>query len=120
MEQEEQTVLNKIAQAIFDKKGFNILSLDLKGVSTITDYVIIAEGSVDRHVIAIAKNVIDALDQMGMKPFYIEGLDTGDWVAIDLFGIMVHIFMPGLREKYQLEHLWKNGKIVDVNIDVAL
>lgn len=118
MENDSLTVLNKIAQAIFDKKGFNILCLDLRGVSTITDFVIIAEGSVDRHVVAIAKNVLDVLSEMGIRPYYVEGLDMGDWVAIDLFGIMVHLFMPSLRERYRLELLWKDGKIVDLEIDV--
>lgn len=112
-------MLNAISQAIFDKKGMNILALDVHEFSSITDYVIIAEGSVDRHVIAIARAVMDALQPLGEKPIHVEGLQTGDWIVLDYLHVMVHIFMPGVREKYQLEQLWKKGEIVDVSIDTG-
>lgn len=111
--------LNKIAQAIYDKKGFNILALDVRGISSITDYVIIAEGNVGRHVSAIANAVEKELKEIGETPVYVEGLQDGDWVVLDYGFIMVHIFMPGLRDKYQLEQLWKEAKIIDLSIDVA-
>ncbi|MBS0603652.1 MAG: ribosome silencing factor [Verrucomicrobia bacterium] len=110
--------LNSIAQAIFDKKGFNILALDVHEISSLTDYVIIAEGNIDKHVAAIAQAIIDQLEQLGQKPVYVEGMKDGDWVVIDYLHIMVHLFMPGLRDKYQLEQLWKEGHIVDLQIDV--
>jgi ribosome-associated protein len=111
--------LNAIAQTIFDKKGSNVLALDVRGISTLTDYVIIAEGNIDKHVIAIARAIIDRLQQLGQSPMYIEGIKAGDWVVIDYLHIMVHIFMPGLRDKYQLEQLWREGHIVDLQIDVT-
>ncbi len=118
MIKETKDILERITQAIFDKKGANILVLDLRGVSPIADFVVIAEGNVDRHVIAIGYAVESALKEWGIKPSYVEGMQTGDWVVLDYLQIMVHIFMPGLREKYELETLWKEGKIVDVHIDV--
>jgi ribosome-associated protein len=111
-------ILHTIAQTIFDKKGMNILALDVQGISSITDYVIIAEGTVDRHVIAIARAIQDALYPVGEKTVHVEGLQTGDWIVLDYVQIMVHLFMPGLRDKYQLEQLWKEGRIVDLNIVV--
>jgi ribosome-associated protein len=111
--------LNAIAQAIFDKKGSNILALDVHEISTLTDYVIIAEGNIDKHVIAIAQGVIDHLEKLGQTPIYVEGLKTGDWIVIDYLHIMVHLFMPGLRDKYQLEQLWREGHIIDLHIDVS-
>lgn len=110
--------LNAIAQTIFDKKGSNILALDVREISSLTDYVIIAEGNVDKHVIAIAQAIIERLQQLGYPPIYVEGIKTGDWVVIDYMHIMVHLFMPGLRDKYQLEQLWREGEIVDLQIDV--
>jgi ribosome-associated protein len=98
-------ILNRIAQVIFDKKGMNILALDVRGVSSLTDFVIIAEGNVDRHVSAIADAVIVALKEEGYQPIHTEGLQSGDWVVIDFLDIMVHLFMPGLRDKYRLEDL---------------
>ena len=112
-------VLNIIAQAIFDKKGINILALDVRGISALNDYVIIAEGNVDKHVTAIAHEIIDTLAGHGMLPVYVEGLKTGDWVVIDYLQIAVHLFMPGMRDKYQLEQLWKEGAIIDLSIDVS-
>lgn len=110
-------LLNKIAQVIYDKKGMNILGLDVRGVSSLTDFVIIAEGNVDRHVSAIAHAVIDTLKEEGIKPLHVEGIQEGDWVVIDFLDMMVHLFMPGLREKYRLEDLWKNGQILELHID---
>lgn len=112
-------MLNAISQVIYDKKGMNILVLDVKGISSITDYVIIAEGNVDRHVISIAQAIQESLRQSGERPAYVEGMQTGDWVVLDFVNVMVHLFMPGLRDKYQLEQLWSQGKIVDVKIDLS-
>lgn len=118
MKNDPLVLLNTIAQAIFDKKGVNILALDMRGFSTITDFVVIAEGNVDRHVIAIAQAVEEASEEIGEKPIHVEGLQSGDWAVLDYLNVMVHIFMPGLRDKYQLEHLWKEASIVDLNIVV--
>jgi ribosome-associated protein len=119
MKNDPQSILNRIAQTIFDKKGFNILALDVRGVSMLTDFVIIAEGSVDRHVIATAQAVIKALKEIGILPAHVEGLRSGDWVVLDYLDFMVHLFMPGLRDKYRLEELWKHGQICDLKIDTT-
>jgi ribosome-associated protein len=119
VEMSEEKILNLIAQTIYDKKGINILALNIKSISSLTDYAIIAEGTVDKHVIAIARAVQDALFEMGIKPIFVEGTKNGDWVVLDYLHIMVHLFMPGLRDKYQLEQLWREGEIVDLKIDVS-
>lgn len=116
--QEIPAHLNKIAQIIFDKKGSNILALDLRRVSSFADFVILAEGNVDKHVSAIARAIVEELKKIGLNPSYIEGLQQGDWAVLDYLDVMVHIFEPGLREKYRLEDLWKEGSIIDVKIDV--
>ena len=118
MKRDPQELLNLASQTIFDKKGFNILALDVKGISSITDYVLIAEGNVDRHVISIAKAVEEALAELGEKPIFIEGLQNGDWVVLDYVQMIVHIFMPGLRDKYQLEKLFPQAELIELNIDV--
>lgn len=114
-----KNILNLIAQTIYDKKGINILALDVQGISTLTDYVIIAEGSVDKHVIAIAEAVLDALHEVGFECTQKEGMLSGDWIVLDFLNIMVHLFMPGLREKYRLEELWKEGQIIDLQINTT-
>ncbi len=119
MEKDPKNILTLIAQTIYDKKGINILGLDLRGISSLADFVVIAEGNVDRHVIAIAKAILETLEEIGIKPYQVEGLQTGDWVVIDFLDYMVHLFMPGLRDKYRLEELWKEGKILDLPINAT-
>lgn len=110
--------LNTIAQAIYDKKGFNIFVLDVRPFSTMTDYIVIAEGTVDRHVKAIASALVEAVKPLGCRAWHIEGEQYGDWIVVDLGEIVIHLLIPELREKYALEELWKEGMIVDVNINI--
>ncbi len=119
MADNSKEILNIIAQTIFDKKGFNILALDVRGVTTLTDYILIAEGSVDRHVSAIAQEIVTTLKKKGEKPLSCEGLQTGDWVALDYLNYMVHLFMPGIRDKYSLEELFRDGKVIELNISTS-
>ena len=102
--------LNTIAQVIYDKKGFNILALDVKGLSSITDYLLIAEGNVDRHISSIGQAILDELGAEGEKPVHAEGLKSGDWAILDYGEVMVHLFSPGLRERYAIEKLWEESK----------
>lgn len=120
MSQSSEEILKAIAQAIFDKKGVNIIGLDVREVSSLTDYFLIAEGTVARHVKAIADAVLDKLEGLDEKPLRIEGSATADWLVIDLGDILIHLFIPELREKYTLEELWHKGKIVDLEIEVGL
>lgn len=110
-------IVSLIVDTINDKKGFNILALDISQISSITDVLIVAEGNVDRHVVAIAKAIEEALEKEDEKPIYIEGLENGDWVVMDYFNIMVHLFIPGLREKFQLERLWSDGQLLEFDLD---
>ncbi len=119
MKNDLKDILDLIAQTIYDKKGVNILGLDVRGISTLTDYVIIAEGNVDKHVIAIGGAIIDALQEVGYGYTQKEGMVTGDWVVLDFLNIMVHLFQPGLRDKYRLEDLWKESQILDLQINTS-
>jgi ribosome-associated protein len=111
--------LDRIAQAIYDKKGFNILVLDVRGICTMTDFFILAEGTVDRHVKALSHAIIDELALEGQDPLHVEGQQEGDWIVLDYGDFVVHLFIPELREKYALEKLWDEGQVVDVKIDMA-
>jgi ribosome-associated protein len=111
-------LLNFIAQIIFDKKGFNILALDVRGLCSFAEYIFIAEGNVDKHVKAISEAIVEGLKGLKIVPYKVEGRMKGDWILIDCQGILINLFTPDLREKYQLEKLWSKGKIVDLVIDV--
>ncbi len=118
MKKDPLQVLHLIGQTLFDKKGYNILALDVREISTMTDYFIIAEGSVDKHVSSLGEAVVGTLKKNGVMPLHVEGIQQGDWVVIDYLEVVIHLFMPGLREKYRLEELWKQGKVVDLEISL--
>ncbi len=111
-------LLDVISQAVFDKKGSNIIALDVRNISTMTDFYLIAEGNVERHVKAIHTAILDAMAQKGHRALHVEGVRESDWVVIDFGEIVIHLFIPELREKYALENLWKDGNIVDVTINI--
>jgi ribosome-associated protein len=111
--------LDEIAQAIYDKKGSTIIAIDVRDVSSLTEFFIIAEGNVERHVAAIARFVIETQKEAGFTPYHVEGLQEGDWVVIDYGHIVLHLFIPDLREKYGLETLWQKGRIIDLKLNVS-
>ena len=115
----EKKDLDLIAKTIFDKKGTNIFVLDVRGMTSMTDFFILAEGNVDRHVKAIGDAVIDAMENAGHEVLRVEGKGTADWMVIDFGDAFVHLFTQGVREKYGLEAVWSKGKIVDVSIDIS-
>ncbi|MCF7852080.1 MAG: ribosome silencing factor [Simkaniaceae bacterium] len=108
-------LVKKAAQAIYDKKGINILVIDTRGVSSMADFVIVAEGSVERHVQALAREVISSLKEEGVSPAFEEGLMRGDWIALDYIDFIVHILTPDLRNYYQIERIWSDAKVVSIN-----
>ena len=110
--------LNLVAQTIYDKKGANIMALDLRNISTLTDFFVIAEGGVDRHVKAIADVLQEEAKKHGVSVLMTEGEDTGDWCVLDFGDLIVHLFVPQLRQKYALENLWSDGKIVDLHLKI--
>ncbi|WP_370543771.1 MULTISPECIES: ribosome silencing factor [unclassified Hyphobacterium] len=89
-----------------DDKAEDIISIDLRGKSSVTDFMIIASGRSHRHVGAIADHVIRALKESGHGRARAEGLATADWVLIDAGDVVVHLFRPEVRTFYNLERMW--------------
>ena len=113
----KSNLLTKIGQLVFDKKGYNILALDIHEVSSLTEYFIIACGTVERHVKSIAEEIVETLKKEGMRPLRVDGMETGDWVVLDYGEFVVHLFIDSLRNKYQLEELWQQGEVVELDIE---
>jgi ribosome-associated protein len=111
-------IIKKVAKIIFEKKGLNVMALDVRGICNITDFFIIAEGSADRHVQAIAQAIVDEMSLIGIKPQHIEGKDIGEWIVLDFFDFIVHLFKPGIRDYYRIEELWKTAPIVPLELKV--
>lgn len=112
-------LLDIFSQALFDKKGFNILVLDVSSISSMSDYCIIAEGTVERHVKSLYMALKKVCDTLHTPIYRAEGSLQGDWIVMDCGDIVVHLLIPEQREKYNLEALWQKAKIVDVVIDVS-
>jgi ribosome-associated protein len=106
--------LTRAIELIIDRKGQDLLLLDLRGLSNSTDYFLIVTGTSDTHVRAIADHILDELKKEGMKPDHIEGLRTGRWVLVDFIDFVIHVFHPTAREFYQLERLWGDAPAVPI------
>jgi ribosome-associated protein len=101
--------LNMILSRLDEMKAEETVTIDLRGKSAFSDYMIVTSGRANRHVGAIAENVMKALKQAGQKNLHIEGLPNCDWVLIDTGDVIVHVFRPEVREFYNLERLWTQG-----------
>jgi len=108
---------NLIVEKIIEKKGENILVLDLRKVTSITDFFVICSGTVEQHIKAIKDNIIEKLEEKGIKYWHIEGERANTWVLIDYVDVVVHIFHPITRDFYKLEKLWADAKIEKIKTD---
>ena len=106
-----QSVAEQAARLCVDNKARDVLLLDLKGVSDMTDFFIIASGTSDTHVRSTAQHVMEALHAEGSRPSHVEGLEQGRWVLLDYVDFVVHVFHPTLRQFYQLERLWGDAEV---------
>ncbi|MDX1675201.1 MAG: ribosome silencing factor [Longimicrobiales bacterium] len=89
-----------------DRKGRDVTVLDLRGLSSATDFFLIVTGTSDIHVRAIASHIMDELKKEDVRPDHVEGVRGGRWVLIDYIDFVVHVFHPAARDFYQLERLW--------------
>ncbi len=102
-----RTLVKRIASIASDKKAIDILVLDLRKLTSFTDYFVICSGSSDRQVSAIARAIRDGLKHdHGIVPLGNEGLESGHWALIDYGDVVTHVFYQEDRDHYQLEKLW--------------
>jgi ribosome-associated protein len=95
-----------VLDALADMKALEVKVLDVRGVTDIADYMVIASGTSDRHVRSVAQRVVERTKEAGFRPHGVEGQQDGDWVLIDLSEMIVHVMLPRVREFYGLEKLW--------------
>lgn len=96
--------------AILDKKGNDVVSLDLRKIKdTPSEYFIITHGDSSTHVRAISENVLDETAKLGIKPYHVEGGKNAEWIIVDFVDVTVHIFYRDKREFYALEDLWNDA-----------
>jgi ribosome-associated protein len=102
----------KIVNAIADKKGSDILLLDLRSISLLADYFVICSGESERQIKAIVDEITGTIKVEGVRPLHIEGDSSSGWVLVDYGGVIVHVFAPAARGYYQLEKLWSDAATV--------
>lgn len=107
--------LKTVINALQDKKAENIQIIDIHEISTVADYFVITSGSNRSQVQALADNVEEKLAANEIRPKNIEGYNTANWILLDYRDILIHIFDKESRGFYDLEHLWRDGKLVDIN-----
>jgi ribosome-associated protein len=106
----QSEALLKLAQeSLEDLKARDVQVLDVRGLTSVTDYLLIVSGTSDRHVRSMADSVAQAAKAAGQTPLGVEGLDAGEWVLVDLVDVVVHVMQPRVRDFYKLEDLWAVG-----------
>lgn len=109
---ESGELARELVNAIADRKGSDIMMLDVRPVSLLADYFIICSGDTERQVKAITDEIQERARKSGFKPLQIEGTPASGWVVLDYGSIIAHIFMPVQRDYYQLERLWSDAPLV--------
>jgi len=103
------TLQDVVLDALADMKAVDVKALDVRGLTDITDTMVVASGTSDRHVKSIADRVVQRCKEAGFRPFGMEGERDGDWVLVDLHDVVLHVMLPRTREFYALEKLWEGG-----------
>jgi ribosome-associated protein len=98
--------IGKAVDLALERKASDVVVMDLRGISSATDFFLIGSGRSDVQVKAIAEHLIDELKKIGVRPSHVEGMGGGRWVLIDYVDFVVHVFHPAVRDFYQLENLW--------------
>lgn len=102
-------------EALEDKKALDLKVIDIREVSVIADYFIIASGSNKSQIQALADNVSEALGKAGHSPKQVEGYQSASWILMDYNDIIIHIFSQEDRLFYDLERIWRDGKLIDID-----
>jgi ribosome-associated protein len=101
-----RTLRDVVVDALEELKAINIRALDVRGLTDITDTMVVASGTSDRHVRSIADRVVQRCKEAGYKAYGIEGERDGEWLLVDLHDVVLHVMLPRVREFYALEKLW--------------
>lgn len=102
-----------VIDALEEVKGKDIVRLDVRKMTSVTDYMVVASGTSNRHVKALAEAVAEKAKEAGHRPSGVEGEDGSEWVLLDLGDTLVHVMLPRVREFYNLEKLWSLSPTTD-------
>jgi ribosome-associated protein len=106
--------VTRAVRAALDKKAINVVVLDLRHTPAFTDFFIVCSGQNPRQVKAIADSIEESLRAAKLRPAHVEGYDRAEWVLMDFFSFIVHVFSPSTREFYGLERLWGDAERIEI------
>src|SRR5688500_2297575 len=109
--------VRKAVEAALEKKALDVVVLDLRDTPAFTDFFVLCSGQNQRQVKAISDAIEESLRASKVRPTHVEGYDRGDWVLMDFFSFIVHVFTPQTRTFYSLERLWGDAKRVEISDD---
>ncbi len=101
-----EALRNLIVEALEDKKGRDVVTLDVAAISDVTDFMIVVSGTSNRHVKALVDQVVESAATAGVAPLGVEGRETNEWVLVDMGDALVHVMQAETRQFYDLERLW--------------
>ena len=108
-------MLKTAYKALDDKKAYDIKILDIKKISSVADYMVIADGTNKNQVQAMCDAVTEEMGKAGFLSKSIEGYSEGGWILLDYYDIIIHIFSDEARRFYDIERIWSDGKYVDIS-----
>lgn len=115
MRKSPEEVLETVIKSADDRQAEDLVALDVRGISILSDYFVIMNGTSSRQIRAIMNGIITDSEKEGITVKRVEGADSENWILIDLVDVIVHIFSEDNREFYDLEKLWSDAEILDVS-----
>ncbi len=109
-----QDLASRSAGLMLEKKARGIIIMDLRGLTSVTDFFVLGTGDSDVQVKAIVDYLNETLRSENTKPFHIEGYDKPSWVLMDYIDVVAHVFLPEARDYYRLERLWADAKVSEI------
>jgi ribosome-associated protein len=110
-----ELLARRAAELALEKKCEEVKILDLRGLTSMTDYFVIVTADSDRKAKAAAEHIIDELKVDGERPMHVEGMDSMHWILLDYIDVVVHVFMPDERSFYDLESLWSEAPVITLS-----
>jgi ribosome-associated protein len=110
-----ELLARRAAELALEKKCEEVRILDLRGLTSVTDYFVIVTADSDRKSKAAAEHIIDELKVDGERPMHVEGMDSLHWILLDYIDVVVHVFMPDERHFYDLESLWSDAPVITLS-----
>ncbi|SFM33199.1 ribosome-associated protein [Halopseudomonas yangmingensis] len=107
---ENQQLLQLVENALAELKAKDLVVMDVREQTSVTDYMVVASGTSNRQVVALSNNLVEKAKEAGVQPLGVEGKEGGEWVLVDLGSVVVHIMQPATREFYDLERLWQSAE----------